>query len=859
MVKSYKERLQEITESIEQGIKDLFASDRYEEYLRTMSRFHNYSANNVMLIHMQMPNATYVAGFNKWRDRFGRSVKRGERGIQIIAPVPYKKTIQEIQKDPYTQAPLLDGDGKAIVKEREVEVPVFRVTSVFDISQTEGRPLPQLAQSLKGNVEHYDIFLEALRRSAPVPVGFEAMAGSMDGYFDSRNQKIAIREGMSEIQTVSALIHEIAHSRLHNPKIDNPEAQWKVVMVGADGTKQEYIGGFASEEEAVNLAQSADWRFVDENRTEWKLEVETDDSPMMQAERTRQTEEIEAESISYAVCQYYGIETGENSFGYIASWSSDKDLKELKSCLETISKTSGRLIRDVDYNFVKLCKERGIVMDKEPKKVFKLETNPWSKSKDTRFLIQQYQEMQNDELEVGPVLFIGPAEKCQEILKDLQSGDLLPEQARDMMKSLAEGDKEKPEQINKVSYYVAECMEFPGQGEHYENLTLQEAVAAYKEIPQDRMNGVKGIGIQVEGDGIYNGVTFPVVDGGRIDLDTMYGIEVFRNSPLVHEAVEGLIAAVPEAEVIPYAGELPQGQSGPAQELDAYPVPDKGMGMQDLEQAGYLDGDMLPVAKERVAELLDKDFSVYGIVDGGQAELMLDMGDVDALPMDAIFAVSKEEWESSKEFDSMVQDRLQHQEEREAAFLSHDGDCFAIYQVKDNGDTHGLRFSSLEQLQASGQTVKRENYDLVYTAPLSEYVCTDAALNDLWEKFNNEHPADYHSPSMSVSDIIAIKRDGKVSCHYCDRFGHAEIQDFLAQGTEKAAELSKGNDDGGKEPTIAQLRRQVRSGDPITVMKFVDAVQKEGAQKQSVMEQLKSQPKQEYRKTEKNRNMERGI
>ena len=161
MVKSYKERLQEITESIEQGIKDLFASDRYEEYLRTMSRFHNYSANNVMLIHMQMPNATYVAGFNKWRDRFGRSVKRGERGIQIIAPVPYKKTIQEIQKDPYTQAPLLDGDGKAIVKEREVEVPVFRVTSVFDISQTEGRPLPQLAQSLKGNVEHYDIFLEA--------------------------------------------------------------------------------------------------------------------------------------------------------------------------------------------------------------------------------------------------------------------------------------------------------------------------------------------------------------------------------------------------------------------------------------------------------------------------------------------------------------------------------------------------------------------------------------------------------------------------------------------------------------------------------------------------------------------------
>ena len=211
-----RERLREITESIEQGIKELFESDKYMEYLRVMSRFHSYSRNNVMLIKMQMPGATRVAGFNKWRDQFGRHVKKGEKSIKIIAPTPYKKKIEEIKRDPDTKAPMLDKDGKTIMEEKEVSIPMFRVVSVFDVSQTEGRPLPQLASDLIGNVQNYEIFMEALRRSSPVPMEIRAIRESMDGYFDPEKQRIAIRDDMSEVQTVSAAIHEITHAKLHN-------------------------------------------------------------------------------------------------------------------------------------------------------------------------------------------------------------------------------------------------------------------------------------------------------------------------------------------------------------------------------------------------------------------------------------------------------------------------------------------------------------------------------------------------------------------------------------------------------------------------------------------------------------------
>ena len=298
---SSRDRLKEITASIEDGIKELFQSETYAQYLQTMSRFHHYSVNNQVLIHMQKPDATLVAGFNKWKNQFGRNVIKGEHGIKIIAPTPFKKKIEQEKLDPDTQLPMLDADGKIITEEKTIQIPMYKPVTVFDVSQTEGKPLPQLAHDLSGNVANYDVFMEALRRSSPVPISVEVMGGGMDGYFDLEHQDIAIRKGMSEVQTVSAVIHEMAHALLHNRTKD-------------------------TEEKTPELSRS--------------------------------TEEVQAESISYAVCAYYGIATGDNSFGYIASWSKDKTLPELRESLEVISKTADGLINDIDRHYAEILKER---------------------------------------------------------------------------------------------------------------------------------------------------------------------------------------------------------------------------------------------------------------------------------------------------------------------------------------------------------------------------------------------------------------------------------------------------------------------------------------------------------------------
>ena len=306
-----KQRLKEITDGIEQGIKELFQSDRYRQYLSVMSRFHRYSVNNTMLIFMQRPDASLVAGFQKWKNQFGRHVKQGECGITIIAPTPFKKKIEEIKLDPDTKAPLLDQDGKQIVEEKEISIPMFKPVKVFDVSQTDGKPLPELAATLTGSVEQYEVFVEALRRSAPVPISIAPISSNADGYFSPTDQSITIREGMSQVQTVCAMAHEIAHSKLHNYE--------KQQAAAADGKEGAEI-----------------------------------------VKKDRNTEEVEAESISYTVCQYYGIQTGDNSFGYIATWSQGKELKELRASLETINKTASGLITDIDRNFAEICRERGI-------------------------------------------------------------------------------------------------------------------------------------------------------------------------------------------------------------------------------------------------------------------------------------------------------------------------------------------------------------------------------------------------------------------------------------------------------------------------------------------------------------------
>jgi len=781
-----RERLQEITAGIEQGIKELFESEKYMRYLSVMSKFHRYSVNNTMLIYMQRPDATLVAGFNKWKNQFERHVKKGEHGITIIAPTPYKKKIEEMKRDPDTQAPILDADGKAVMEEKEIEIPMFRPVKVFDVSQTDGKPLPELASSLSGTVPHYEAFMEALRRSAPVPIEFEPMAENMDGYFSSDQQRIAIREGMSEVQTVSAAVHETAHSKLHDPKKYEAEPTWKIVMVSEGGTKHDFRLDFATEAEAEQAAAEEGWRFVDENRFEWRLEVEEDLTAVKQAAKNRNTEEVEAESISYAVCQYFGIQTGENSFGYIASWSKDKELKELRASLETINKTSCELINDIERNYKEICKERGIDLTAAPEPE---QTPP-----------QAAEEVSQ------------PSAEYQEALLVLDDATYL---------------------------HVQPC----DTGWDY---TLYD-VATMKQMDGGQLDGP---------------------DMGRsaavshICKDLGLGDKSIKYAPL--SMIETLYEQASQQTAEAAGALLPDAQE---QALDEYPMPDPVLTQDDLEKCGCLDSDLLPLSKERAYELMERDLTVYIIQEGENPVMAFDTADLDA--HDGIFALPREEWEESPEFDKLVKDRMAHQEEREQAFLSHKGDCFAIYQVKHTDELRDIRYEGLEWLQSIGQTVQRDNYELVYTAPLLPSDLKGDTAEQLFYRFNNEHPADYRHPSMSVSDIVAIKRDGKVSCHYCDSFGFEQVPGFLPDNPLKNAEMVVEDDygmidgiinNGPKEPTVAQLEQQARSGQPISLMDLAAAAHREDREKKkSVMEQLKNQPKAEHKKTAPKKSAEREI
>ncbi len=771
--------------------------------------------------------------------------------------------------------------------------------------------------------------MEALRRSAPVPITFEAMAADTDGYFSADHQKIAIRQGMSEVQTVSATVHEIAHSKLHNQKKiqiandekyqeielfdkpglfsngriarDNlPEGVYCYDLRGSDYDPGEPVcveeqvvvnhAGSVLLTEPLELAEDGRLMLTEEEGLNFVGGFSTLAQFLQEQRKDRHTEEVEAESISYAVCKYFGIETGENSFGYIASWSQGKELKELRASLETINKTSGTLISDIERHYKEICKERGI--------------DPHAKA----------------EPETAPI--------------------------------------EQP--TGNLTYYVAECMEFPNLGEYHDNLSLEEAVRIYQEIPAERMNGIKGIGFELKDGSDYEG-PFPILTGHTIDLDTIQAIDYYRDNPLVQKAVKELAAAMPEMEVlgadanqqealfliddatylhiqpcdsgwdytlydaasmkemdggqldmpelsrmkavlqicddndlgkdsVKYAplsmietlqeaayqqmqaevsqmtasSQLPEAQE---QALDEYPMPDEQVSTPDMLKYGYSYDGMLPVARERALELDAAGLTVYVLHEDNTESMVFDPQEI--MEHGGLCGVDREEWEKSPQFHEKVMERQEHQQEREQAFLSQNRDCFAIYQVKHTDELRDIRYEGMDWLRSIGQAVKRENYDLAYTAPLEPCNSPQAAVEQLYNQFNNDHPADYHHPSMSVSDIVAIKQDGKVSCHYCDSVGFTEIPGFLPDNPLKNAEMMLEDDygmidgiinNGPKEPTVAQLEQQARSGQPISLMDLAEAVHREERdKKKSVMEQLKSQPRTEHKKTAPKKSAEREI
>ena len=1001
---SNREQIKQIVAGIEDSIQQIFQSEQYMDYLRTMSRFHSYSVNNTILIHMQMPNATQVAGFNKWKNQFGRHVKKGEKGLTVIAPTPFKKKIEEMKLDPDTKAPVLDGEGKVVMEEREIEIPMFKPVKVFDVSQTEGRPLPSLVTDLTGNVQHYEAFMEALRRTSPMPIYMEPLRPGLDGLCNFTKQTISVREGMSQVQTVCATVHETAHAVLHD-------------------------------KEHIRLTAAAG--------------DETKEPPKP---KDKNTMEVEAESVSYTVCQYYGIETGANSLGYIATWSKDRSLPELKASLETISKTASALITSIDRHFAEICKERGIdltaqqpkqaaveapvqetlpapelpdtperfmddmmdLMDRlyaagrinrnfppdnreqikveqvrtlrvnpslaravlekfiredtgaaeagallerldalienekwaalEKEFVYRMEANPSSVGVIDTHFIQAYEKTEQGTLKPGDVLFISSADKCQRLLNDLEKGALRQTDffqirsarvSRYTTKDGAEldalvdtGDKiylgrrdhydnrghyvngdnsliylsDNDKMFNFVSGegYVIGQADMVAQGylsqedyAEYDSLRMG-VLAQFQEVKPFLFAGEPFRSSQPEApeipttdqqealyllddsvylhiqasDGgwdytLYTKHDMAQLDGGQLEARSMAdAVEHIRKTEeigtlavelapmevldkLRDAADQAVQAAVDEIQsqrrdrMDELRGHFSQEDAALWDTtLDEYPLPDASLTLDDLMDGG----DLLSVSREQAAAFLEQDMTVYMVEAMKDPAMVFDQEDLMELPEGMRFAIPREEWEESPDFRRAVLDRMQHQEEREQAFLDHGADCFAIYQVRNDDALRDIRFESLDWLKSIRRTVERNNYDLVYTAPLPVSDSADAALNQLWYQFNNEHPADFQHPSMSVSDIVALKRDGVVTCHYCDSFGFEQLPDFLTP-----------------KPTVAELEDQVKNGQQISLMDLAGAVHREKGQKKSVVSQLKKQPQPGRKKTAPKKSAEKEI
>ena len=705
-----KDRMREIVDSIENGIKELFESDKYRKYLATMSRFHRYSVNNTMLIYMQRPDATHVAGFNKWRDQFGRNVLKGEKGIRIIAPTPYKKKVEEIKTDPETNAPVLDADGKAIIEEKEIRIPMFKVVSVFDVSQTSGKPLPQLAADLSGNVQQYEVFMEALRRASPVPIEIKPVAHDTDGFFSIKAQSITIRAGMSEVQTVCAAVHEIAHAKLHD---------------------YEHMTELADDGETI----------------------------LVPGEKSRNTEEVEAESISYAVCQYYGIETGENSFGYIATWSQGKELKELRASLETINKTASELITDIDRHFAEICKERGI--DRED---LAAAEQPSVEAQEVEKLYMvdndKYIHVQRSDTGIDYTIYDAGSAKV------LDGGVL-------------DGTEQQ------LSTAALEVCKLHNIGE----------AAPIRLAPLELLKDLR--------------------EANELPLDAA-------------EQITGAVA-VPTDAADTMLPELEQ----------AVPMPDPTLTVDDMRSYGYLDGDMLPLSKDRALELLEHDITVYMLHPDNTEEMVFEAEDI--IKHDGMFGVTRPDWDAVK---GHIPPR-----DVEQRFLNSPTDSMAIYQLRRDAPVE-LRFANLGSLAAPPDPA---NYEAVYTREVYPDDDTGRILENFYYIFNDERPGDFVGHSLSVSDIVALKQDGKVSYHYCDSMGFQELPAFQKpENYLKAAEMSMEDDygmidgiinNGPKQPTVADLEAQVKAGMSISLMDLAEAAHRE--KKKSVLEQLKSQPAQE--------------
>lgn len=790
---SEKQKVKEITDKLEAGLKELFESEKYKSYLSTMSKFHNYSFNNTLLIAMQKPEATLVAGYQAWQKNFERHVNKGEKAIRILAPAPYKIKEERDKLDPVTGEMMFDENGMPQKEETEVTIPAFRAVSVFDVSQTDGKPIPELeVNELLSTVEGYEDFVQALMNISPVPIAFEDIPGDSKGYFSTAEKRIAVQENMSESQTLKTMVHEVAHSRLHDKEVN----------------------------------QSMDIPVKDRN-----------------------TKEVEAESVAFTVCQHFGIDTSDYSFGYIAGWSSGRNMKELKSSLDTIRKTASELITGIEGAMQELQLNREMEQEHGKESILLVHNEDFSE-----YNLVSVRGMDSAEL-ISALSTMNEEDKSN-ISSYLESKGAWTTE-------LADEQTEEAEEYHIDVRYNMDTDELIDVKERMEHpIDTNLSVMGQAEQLINQLEAEKNIFTSEERNLIVN---------YAYKLDDMNKTRELAEKLAYREqyAQQDVALTIIDAKA----------------EIDA--LPDPMIGLSEMREYGYQWNEMLPLTQEKALELFEHDLPVYLLHTDGAESLAESRERIEE--HEGIFGVEKETWNKALKQQTKITLILMEEQEREytypypvvavdieemggdrtAVFKTsepisdtdvaeihnafygtdlefeiekelgitwvesinyEDGsvitpemarkeqllyastDKYGIYQLKPNPELDSLRFEGTESLKRMGITkdnfdaIKPENYTLLYVGELSELQkeTQGATLEAIFEKFNLDHPEDFRGHSLSVSDIVVLHQNGQNTAHFVDSFGYTEIPDFLREQTPEKEEMqdTSGHNVQKTEPEI---------------------------------------------------------
>ena len=790
---SEKQKVKEITDKLEAGLKELFESEKYKSYLSTMSKFHNYSFNNTLLIAMQKPEATLVAGYQAWQKNFERHVNKGEKAIRILAPAPYKIKEERDKLDPVTGEMMFDENGMPQKEETEVTIPAFRAVSVFDVSQTDGKPIPELeVNELLSTVEGYEDFVQALMNISPVPIAFEDIPGDSKGYFSTAEKRIAVQENMSESQTLKTMVHEVAHSMLHDKEVN----------------------------------QSMDIPVKDRN-----------------------TKEVEAESVAFTVCQHFGIDTSDYSFGYIAGWSSGRNMKELKSSLDTIRKTASELITGIEGAMQELQLNREMEQEHGKESILLVHNEDFSE-----YNLVSVRGMDSAEL-ISALSTMNEEDKSN-ISSYLESKGAWTTE-------LADEQTEEAEEYHIDVRYNMDTDELIDVKERMEQpIDTNLSVMGQAEQLINQLEAEKNIFTSEERNLIVN---------YAYKLDDMNKTRELAEKLAYREqyAQQDVALTIIDAKA----------------EIDA--LPDPMIGLSEMREYGYQWNEMLPLTQEKALELFEHDLHVYLLHTDGTESLAESRERIEE--HEGIFGVEKETWNKALKQQTKITLILMDEQEREytypypvvavdieemggdrtAVFKTsepisdtdvaeihnafygtdlefeiekelgitwvesinyEDGsvitpemarkeqllyastDKYGIYQLKPNPELDSLRFEGTESLKRMGITkdnfdaIKPENYTLLYVGELSELQkeTQGATLEAIFEKFNLDHPEDFRGHSLSVSDIVVLHQNGQNTAHFVDSFGYTEIPDFLREQTPEKEEMqdTSGHNVQKTEPEI---------------------------------------------------------